>query len=298
MAGVFRALDLPARAARERSGGYALVRALSLDVAAGAVAGGILAAHVAGVRLPLAWWPILAASVWAAYTADHLLDATRADAACRSPRHRLHRDRHATLAVAWAAVTVAAAAVAVATLPREVVVSGALVVAAVLVHLLLAQSRIAVGVPKEVGAAAIYAAGIWFAPLVRTDRPLPPLLALAALHASAAFLNLAAVAWFERGQDREDRARSLAVSLGRRRLRRRLRRFATGAFAFGTLGAVATARAGPPALPAAFAILAALQVVPVALMHAARRTRRGALYRAVGDVAFLACAVAAAWPAR
>lgn len=284
-----RPVEAVARAERA----LAAVRALSLDVAAGAVAGGMLASHVTGAELPWAWWPVLAASVWAAYTADHLADARRSGDRCRAPRHRLHRDRAGALAVALVVVASAASALAFATLPPTALAVGAALVGAVGVHLVLAQRERGPLVPKEAAAAAIYAAGLWSVPLAVADRPPAVVVWLVALHAGAAFQNLGVNAWFELEQDRADRARSLARTLGRPALRRLLHVVAVAGAGVGLVGVVT---ATSPTVAAAFAILATLQVVPVAILSVARVTGPHERYRVIGDLAFFAAVVVLAWP--
>ena len=253
-----------------------LARALSVDVAAGAVAGGALAAHLTGADLPWSWWPVLAASGWAAYTAAHLADARRSGARCRALRHRLHRDHAALLAAALVAVTTAAVVLAFATLPGAALAVGAALVVAVGVHLVLAQRDRGPVLPKEVGGATIYAAGLWAVPLVIAADAPAAIWWLAALHATAAFLNLGVNAWFELDQDRAEGARSLARSLGRRTLRRVLAGVALAGAGVGLVGAVL---AGSPAVAAAFVVLAALQIVPIAILRGAHITGRNERYR-------------------
>lgn len=265
---------------------------LSLDVAAGAVAGGMLAARVCEAALPWTWWVVLGASVWAAYTADHLLDARRPASGRRAARHRVHEEHRAPLASAFFVVVVSAAVLAWRTLPRDAFATGLVVLAAVAVHLGLAQSK-RPAIPKEVSAAAIYAAGIWAVPIVHGGSGLAPSV-LALLWATGAFLNLGVNAWFERGQDRAEGAPSLAVALGRRRLRVALVRVA---LATSVVAAVAVA-VSADVVRVSFVFAGLLQVVPVALLPWARSLRRGGLYRLLGDLAFLAPAVVLAWPAR
>ena len=271
---------------------FAAGRALSLDVAVGAVAGGAMASHVTGDELPWTWWPVLAASVWAAYTADHLADARRSGDRCRAHRHRLHRDRAGALAIALTTVTAAALALALATLPADALAVGTALVVSVGVHVVLAQRERGPLVPKEVAAAGIYAAGLWSIPIVVADHPPAAVGGLVTLHAVAAFQNLGVNAWFELEQDRADRVRSLARSLGRPALGRLLSVVAVVGAAVGVAGAVS---ARSPSVAAAFAILAALQVVPVAILLAARVTGRNERYRVLGDLALFAPLIVLAW---
>jgi hypothetical protein len=116
---------------------------------------------------------------------------------------------------------------------------------------------------------------------------------LAALHAVAAFQNLGVNAWFELEQDRADRVRSLARTLGRTALRRLLDAVAIAGVGVGLVGVLT---ATSPTVAAAFAILGMLQGVPVAILRGARVTGPRERYRVIGDLAFLAAPVVLAWP--
>lgn len=144
-----------------------IFRYLSLDVCAGALASGMMAAHVLHVAMPLLWYYILPAAVWVVYTLDHLLDAQRIGIAAHTPRHAFHWQHRQVLWRVWGVV--ATSCVAAFWLPNSIIVGGIGIGALVGMHLLLVawvRHRTSLLLIKEIGVGVIYSLGIWLPPLM------------------------------------------------------------------------------------------------------------------------------------
>ncbi len=258
-----------------------VLRALSLDVVAGAACGGLLAEHATGARMRPAWWIALLAAVWCIYTADHLLDVCGA-ARLHTFRHRFHHRHFQGLARALAVVGGVGLAAACALRPT-VQAFGFGLALGVLLYLVSAQGALLASLAKEPVAAVLYAAGLWGGPLlVGTPHGAWPL-AAAGLHGLAAFLNLLVLGIFEAPVDREQSSRSLALAWGLERARACVYATTLG----GGLAAIALAWAAPPPERAVFAVLAVLIATPAGLLLGQGWFGRDERYRAWSDGAFL-----------
>jgi len=140
------------------------INILSLDVCAGAIAGGIMATMIFGSSPGWAYWLILPLAVWLIYTADHLIDGYRAGANAQHERRLLHRDHLKILAAVSAVLIPLIASIAFLFLPGSVIIFGICLGILVLVYLVLVffiGKRSASFLPKELIVALIYTAGIW-----------------------------------------------------------------------------------------------------------------------------------------
>jgi hypothetical protein len=149
---------------------YARVRIVSLDVAAAALGGGLLAVRVIGSSPRPAFYLLLPAGVWVAYTADHLLDALRMGPAARTPRHRFHFCHAGSLWTAVVLVSIASAVGGWFGLSGFGLVYAAAMCALVAGHELivkLAGSRASPLLVKELGVAVVFTAGVWGMPWLR-----------------------------------------------------------------------------------------------------------------------------------
>lgn len=258
-----------------------VLRALSLDVVAGAACGGLLAEHATGAHMRPAWWIALLAAVWSIYTADHLLDAC-SSGRLRTFRHRFHQRHFRPLAVALGVLVVVGLAAA-ANLRPAVQAFGCVLALLALLYLVSAQGAVLASVAKEPVAAVLYAAGLWGGPLLAgTPHGAWPW-AAAGLHALAAFLNLLALGVFEAEIDRVQASRSLARAWGLARARQRALALAVA----GGGSALVLACLAPAPERAVFAVLAVLVATPAALLLGAGWFGRGERYRAWSDSAFL-----------
>jgi hypothetical protein len=259
-----------------------LARILSLDVVAGAACGGLLAEHVTGVRMAMAWWICLVAAVWSIYTADHLLDARRGGNLPTTDRHAFHL-RHAVPLTIALSISVVVGFVASASLRDPVRHLGYGLSALVVVYLASAQGVVLNWIPKEVAAGALYAAGIWCGPVVMSDNAVSWAFVAAFLHAVAAILNLTALGIFESELDRTHRTRSLALRFGKAPAKAMVL-VLSAMFTALALGAAATR---PSEQTIAFGVLAIQVATPALMLIASGWFGRRERYRSWGDSVFL-----------
>lgn len=260
------------------------IQRLSLDVVAGVICGAIFSVSATGASLPLAWWFLLPACTWLVYAWDHLLDARRDGQRASNPRHRFYQDHFSILLTVGAGLTLALPIVAVIGLPRPLLFAGGLLGLASIAHVASAQTRKAPTLPKELSAAIVYTAGIWFGPLMMMPGGADPwVMLLAGLHLVAAASNLVVFSIFELSLDRADRQDSLVRSWGARTTRSGVRglSFAALTVAVGGIGL------GPDRLTSHFVVLALVVITP-SILDAYRRFFGGAFrYRLFGDLAFV-----------
>jgi hypothetical protein len=174
---------------------------------------------------------------------------------------------------------------AVVLLPGRFVVVGALIALAAATHLRTAR-RPGTEI-KELTAAVVYTAGIWFVPLLSSPEPGAAVWLLAALHLLAAAANLVAFSIFDLPIDRVDDQPSFARTRGVAAARRRLTRLT----AVGVLLAVGFLVAGPPRWTLHAAILLVLIGLPALMVRHESVFSRGSRYRTVGDLSFLLMAL-------
>ena len=135
---------------------YTLIRILSLDVVAGALATGAMVTRIMKVSMPWSWWIVLPMSVWVMYTTDHLMDAYRLKEQAHTPRHLFHHQYFTLLAVIAAVSLLLCIGVMPWFLPVELVVMGVVVGLAAMAHLGLVswlKDRVAWFLHKELGVA-------------------------------------------------------------------------------------------------------------------------------------------------
>lgn len=257
------------------------LRALSLDVVAGAACGGLLAEHAAQARMLPGWWVALLTAVWCIYTGDHLLDARRPSGEPAAYRHAFHR-RHARALSAALGAAVVIGLAAAWTLRPPVRMFGIGLTVAVVAYLASAQGLILPGLPKEPMAGLLYAAGIWGGPIVMGVGSTSRLALAASLQALAAALNLVMLGVFETDVDLQEGHRSLALRWGRENTRR-------GILACGLAGSIASLiiAVASPLDRDVFAILAVQIATPPVLLAADRWFEKGERYRLWGDSVFL-----------
>jgi hypothetical protein len=258
------------------------VRALSLEITLGVLGAAGFAAHLTGVPMPVVWWFVLPATTWIVYSVDHLLDARRSRERPLSLRHRFHLDHARPIAGAVVALSVAVLFAALR-LPGPVLLGGAALALVTLMHLVRAQGSGHRYLPKELSAALLYTAGIWFAPLLLARSIEPGLWLVIAIHFVAALLNLMTFALFERHEDAEDRHPSIISFWGVRRTRRVVA-VLTG-MALVTL--MATAITGAVADASSITVLTLLIVAPLMLLTFESYFGVGLRYRVVGDGVFV-----------
>lgn len=210
----------PTQTGTPRANFYAYLQWLSVDVAAGALAGGCMAQGVCGVAVHGSWYVVLPMAVWVVYTLDHLLDARRLGARASTPRHRFHHVHFTTIAAVAAGVGVLTFGLAVWGMGLPGLAFGACMAALTGGHLLLvrwAGSRVAPWLLKELGVALVYVLGIWGWPLwLSHDRLTPALLLPVVQYLALALANLLTFSWFERESDAADGQTSFVLAIGSR----------------------------------------------------------------------------------
>jgi hypothetical protein len=149
---------------------YSRVRTVSLDVAAAALGGGILAVRVTGSAPRPSFYWLLPAGVWVVYTLDHLIDARQVGPAARTPRHLFH---HRNAAPLWTTVIILSVICAVGGwigLSTFGVIYAAVMCGLVAAHELIVKltgDRASPLLVKELGVAAVFTAGVWGMPWLR-----------------------------------------------------------------------------------------------------------------------------------
>jgi len=144
------------------------IHALSIDIALGALACGLMAQWVLGVSMPLAWYFVLPAVVWLIYTADHLLDVKRIGSGPGGARHNFFREHISQINAAFSIVLVGILLLSIGGLGRPILFFGLLAGGLVGVYFLLVHTfrdKIGKWFQRELMVAVLYALGIWGGPL-------------------------------------------------------------------------------------------------------------------------------------
>jgi hypothetical protein len=201
---------------------YSYVRIVSLDVAAAALGGGILAARVVGTTPPVCFYWLLPAGVWVAYTIDHLLDAQRIGPQAQTPRHRFHFHHARSLCIAVAAISLICCAGGWVGLSYFGLMYAAVMCGLVILHetiIKLTGSRVSPLLVKELGVAVVFTAGVWGMPWLRhwldTRRVFGWPVILLAQYFLLAFANLIEFSIYESKADAADGQTSFVRGVGR-----------------------------------------------------------------------------------
>jgi hypothetical protein len=193
-------------------------RALSLDVVSGAIACGWMAQIHTESSLPLAWLVILGFSVWAVYTADHLLDAMKLGINAAMYRHRFHAIHIVPLGVACFISASIALSLALIVMDFKVVLMGFLTGGVAMLHfgaIWWAAKRNILWPFKELGVASIYTIGVWGPPILMCTKAIPWLLIIG--FGGIGLTNLIAFSYHENEADTSGGQPSLSRFLGERR---------------------------------------------------------------------------------
>jgi hypothetical protein len=203
---------------------YSRLRLISVDVAAAALGGGILASRVIGSCPRKSFYWLLPAGVWVAYTIDHLLDAQRMGPTARTPRHRFHHRRAVPL---WIAVVIIAILCAVGGwigLSWFGLIYAGSMCALVMMHeiiIKLAGGRTSPLLVKELGVAMVFTAGVWGMPWLKyrldTGRWFGWPVLLMVQYLLLAMVNLIEFSIYESKIDTADLQTSFVRGIGRRR---------------------------------------------------------------------------------
>lgn len=203
--------------------GYAFLQLLSIDVILGALFSGMMVARLLAVDMPVYWYWVLPLSVWVIYTTDHLMDARRLKDSAHTPRHLFHYQYFKWIVLVWGGSILLCTLYVPWIISTEILYFGLGMGGLVLVHLALVWligDRIAWFIHKELGVGAIYAAGVWGAPLALYADTIPIWTWITAMQFFLlALLNLLTFSTYERETDALDQHTSFVRALGERRTR-------------------------------------------------------------------------------
>jgi len=195
-----------------------LLRYLSIDIALGALACGVMVQWLLGVVMPPFWYVVLPACVWLIYTGDHLLDAKRLGKVTDSPRHTFHIQHYSQIQSAFFVILVVTGILAVIGLGIPILFFGALAGGLVGLYFLIAHVfRLKAGAwfQKELIVAVLYALGIWGGPLAVKQGGLSVLeLVLIFQLILLAFMNLLTLSIYEHEWDKKTGQLSMINQLG------------------------------------------------------------------------------------
>lgn len=267
---------------------YGKFRLLSLDVALGALGGGMMVASYLNVEMNWSWYVILPLAVWAIYTADHLMDAFKLKSEASTARHKFHHD-HFNLLMALAGLAALSCVVlALLFLGQLGFYFGLGMGAFVLLHLSLVKvvgERTSPLLVKELGVASIYALGIWGLPILEAGRWQDPSVMLPLLQFfMMAFANLLEFSLFEHDLDEADGQTSFVRALGKPRSLSMVRFVLAIAVAIGVFVLTRSSETAVMRLELLFSIMAGILSALVYRMDWFAQNER---YRAWGDGVFL-----------
>lgn len=268
-------------------GWYARLRLLSLDVMAGALAGGWMVSSWLGHEMIWAFYVVLPLAVWLIYTLDHLLDARRLKENASTPRHQFHFRYFKPLAAAVALLGAVCLGLALLFLGEQGVYFGLGMGALVLLHLLLVKvvgDKTSPWLIKESGVALVYCAGIWGLPALESGTWMQTDFWVAfGQFFLLALVNLLEFSLYEHDIDEADGHSSFVRAIGERGTRRLIYVLLV-LFGGGVLWFVSQASGEWLLLQLVFGLMAA---VLLALVAAPSWFGRAERYRSWGDGAFL-----------
>jgi hypothetical protein len=188
---------------------YQIFCNLSLDVVLGVLCCMLPLPLVFNIVLPLNWYIVLPLATWVIYLGDHVIDVTRKEQEYPSPRHRYIKRNLKAVVVLITAISLLIAWQVLHPFSRLLFATGCIMAAIVGVHFAIVRInpiKRSLLNNKELAISAIYAAGIYAAPLVTlyasgNDILLPFLHGFAFL--VVVFINLLTVSIIELKWDEE-----------------------------------------------------------------------------------------------
>ncbi len=194
-----------------------LFQSFSLDVVGGSLAMGVFATKVLGITANGWWWLVLALSVWAVYTGDHLLDGYQQKQWATMFRHRIHyRFRYFLIVLLILAAFTSVALVALF-MERRILTGGIFLGLGVLIYLGLNYLGRKSGFyfHKEFFISLFYVSGIWLAPVIWYNKPLPgQVVAGMVVLFLLGWAEGLMMAYFEQRFDEDDHAQSFSTFYG------------------------------------------------------------------------------------
>lgn len=191
---------------------YKYFRWLSLDVVVGAIFFLFFLKEYYSIDVHLSVYLALASAVWLIYTTDHLIDARKVSKPSGA-RHQFHQ-RYFISILFSAGMVLTLALVNVYYLPEPVLRNGALLSSACVGYLMVVYFFKKLWV-KELLVAAVYAIGIFLAPLTLTGGGFAgPDMVLVFQLTLIAFMNLMIFSFYDSVHDAKDGFGSLVLRLG------------------------------------------------------------------------------------
>jgi 4-hydroxybenzoate polyprenyltransferase len=199
---------------------------LSLDIVAGALAMSVFAARLLGSRPGWLWYLALAATVWALYTGDHVLDAWRHRKKSQREIHRFIFRVKRPLLYALGIVLIVDLFLVFNFMDKEMLKGGLFLAALVLAyyamrHILRRQRFLFI--PGEAFVLLLYLAGTWLGPwmakpeAVEAAQSVQPAQWLVLLMTAAVlWINLGVISLYDVGVDSRLGIASLASVLGKK----------------------------------------------------------------------------------
>jgi hypothetical protein len=194
---------------------YRLINLLSIDVALGAVSCSVWIAHTFRISVPLQAYFLLGITVWIIYTADHLQDARRLKHFASTKRHSFHQQNFSVLFVFMCIAAVVNGMILLST--PAVILNGLILMVVIFFYLLFNQW---VGLWKELLIAILFIGGL-FLPIVSFTEmyfPVENIFLIICLFITV-LINLLLFSWFDYSFDSAANNPSIAVSLGRRKVK-------------------------------------------------------------------------------
>lgn len=192
-------------------------QAFSMDVVMGALASGYFAVKLLYVSVNPYWWLVLALSVWAVYTGDHLLDGFFQKQAATMFRHRMHYRHRYLFIVALLSAAFTSVVLVWIFMDRFILFGGIVMGVAALVYLTFIYfgRKKNFYFHKELFISIFYVSGVWLAPVVWYGKPLSiPAITSMFIYFLLAWAEGLMMAYYEQVNDRGDRSQSFCTFYG------------------------------------------------------------------------------------
>ncbi|TGN01617.1 LA_0991 family prenyltransferase-like protein [Leptospira yasudae] len=181
---------------------------LSVDIVCGAVASAWFVSSLLHTQMRTAFWILLPASVWVIYSADHLIDGWKLGENSANERHAFHYKNRIFLS--WITMIAAVLCFVCGILfLREWVVNVALILGIfVFLHVVFSYLQISF-FWKECSVSVLYTAGVWFGPILLTQKSAFETWTPCALFFLTALCNSFVNSYMEKEIDRKENVESI-----------------------------------------------------------------------------------------
>jgi 4-hydroxybenzoate polyprenyltransferase len=198
---------------------FRYIQYLSFDVVAGAIISSLFIAQLIGVSLTNAILIGLGIAIWLIYTADHLIDAKKIKGDAINPRHSFHQKHFKTIST-FGMIAFLIGVWNISFLPMETIKFGGILIFCVGVYFVTIRLADRKSLwHKEMSAALIYSFGIFAGPLsLLGDIPYSTIF-LFVQFSIIVILNLLIFPIYEVESDAKDNMKSLAITVGVKRLK-------------------------------------------------------------------------------